>query len=261
MVFSDFFNFIFAPLLKLPTLAAIIIISFLISLLIIVITKYMTDQALMKRLKEEIKEYQKQAKELRSEPAKAMEVQKKAMEANMKYMTHSFKPTIITFIPIILIFGWMSSTFAYESIKPGQEFSVTAFFDKNTQEQAELIVPEGLNLLDNKTKGIDKKIEKHLFGSEEIYQANWTLKGNEGEYLLEFTYENKTQQTSVLITNGKKYINPLKKTDGPIKSIKINYKKLIVFPIGYKDWFGWLGAYIWSSIAFTMLLRKIMKVY
>ena len=65
----------------------------------------------------------------------------------------------------------------------------------------------------------------------------------------------------MLITDGYKYINPLKKTDGSINAIKINYKKLVVLPIGYKDWFGWLGTYIWSSIIFTMVLRKIMKVY
>src|SRR3989344_676147 len=142
MVFSSFFNFIFAPLLKLPALAAIIAISFLVSLLIIVITKYATDQSLMKSLKEEIKEYQKQAKELRNEPVKSMEVQKKAMGVNTKYMMHSLRPTLITFIPIILIFGWMSSTFAYESITPNHEFSVSAFFEKNTNGNAEIIIPE-----------------------------------------------------------------------------------------------------------------------
>ena len=261
MIFSNFLNIIFSPLLNLPPYLAIIIVAFFISSLITIITKYTTNQPLMKELKDKIKEYQKQAKELRSEPEKAMEVQKKAMEVNTKYMMHSLRPTIITFIPIILIFGWMSSTFAFEGIKPGQEFSVTVFFDKNTQGRAELIVTEGLNILDNKTKEIGTKIEKHLFGSEEIYQADWILKGKEGEHIIEFTYGNEKQQTSVLISDGRKYINPLKKTDGSINSIKINYKKLTVIPIGYKDWLGWLGTYIWSSIIFTMILRKTMKIY
>ena len=67
----------------------------------------MTNQELMKKLKEEMKDYQKQIKELRSNPARAMESEK-AMESNMKYMSHSFKPTLITIIPIFIIFGWMS---------------------------------------------------------------------------------------------------------------------------------------------------------
>lgn len=249
MAYFDFLDVIFAPLFKLPVLLSVTILSFVVSLIIILITKYTTDQNLMKKLKEEIKEYQKQIKELRNEPSKAMEMQKKSMEVNMKYMGHSLKPTIITFIPIILVFGWMSANFAYESIKPQQEFSVTAIFEKNTNGEAKFIVPEGLSVIGD----VIKKIEND--------KATWTLKGNEGEHVLEIVYNDEAQQKNVLITTNNRYIEPVKKTDGAIKSIKIDYKKLTILPIGYKDWLGWLGTYIWLSIIFTMVLRKVMKVY
>ena len=77
MAYYDFLNVVFSPLLKLPPTVAIATMAFIISLLIIIITKYTTNQALMKQLKDEIKEHQKQLKQLRSEPAKAMEIQKK----------------------------------------------------------------------------------------------------------------------------------------------------------------------------------------
>lgn len=248
MAYYDFLNIVFAPLFKLPVLLAVAILSLIVSLIIIVITKYTTDQALMKKLKDDIREYQKQIKELRNEPAKAMEVQKKAMQLNMKYMTHSLKPTIITFIPIILIFGWMSSTFAYESIKPQQEFSVTSFFQKNINGNVEIIVPDGMTLIDDKLKKIEND------------KAMWTLKGAEGEHILEFVYDNEKQQKSVLITNNDKYIEPTKKTNGVIKLIQIDYKpKKILNLFGWK--LGWLGTYIIFSIMFTMVLRKVMKIY
>lgn len=249
MAYFDFLNVVFAPLVKLPVLWTIIILSLIISLIIIIITKYTTNQTLMKNLKEEIKNHQKQIKELKNEPAKAMEIQKKAMEVNMKYMMHSLKPTLITFIPIILIFGWMSSTFAFESIKPGQEFSVAVFFEKNANGNAEIIVPEEITIMDNKLERIENS------------RASWKLKGSEGEHLLEFLYDNEKQQHGVLVTNGNKYLNPITKTKGAITSIQTDHKKLVVMPIGYKDWFGWLGTYILFSLAFTMALRKIMKVY
>lgn len=248
MAYYDFLNIVFLPLLKLPPLLAVTALAFLVSLIVIFVTKYTTDQALMKKLKEDMKEHQKKIKELKNEPAKAMEMQKHSMEANMKYMMHSLKPTIITIIPIIIIFGWMSSTFAYESIKPDKEFSVTATFGDNNG-NAELIVPEEVIVIGDK----NKKIEN--------YHATWNLKGAEGEHMLEVVHDGEKQQTSVLITTGKRYINPLKKTEGNIKSIAINYKKLVVLPIGYKDWLGWLGTYIWSSIILTTILRKFMKVY
>lgn len=177
-----------------------------------------------------------------------MEVQKKAMELNMKYMMHSLKPTLITFVPIILIFGWMSSTFAYESIKPNSEFSVSIFFDKNTNGNAEIIVPEGVKLIGDKIKKIEND------------KARWTLEGDEGEHILEFVYNNEKQQKSVLITNNGKYIEPTKKTNGIIKLIQIDYKpRKIMNLFGWK--LGWLGTYIIFSIIFTMGLRKVMKVY
>ncbi|MEK6828062.1 MAG: EMC3/TMCO1 family protein, partial [Nanoarchaeota archaeon] len=244
----DFLNVIFAPLLKLPISWIVIILSFIVSIIIIIITKYTTDQALMKKLKDDIKEYQEQIKELKGNPAKAMEVQKKSMELNMKYMMHSLKPTIITFIPIILIFGWMSSTFAYESIKPNQEFSVSVLFEKNTNGNAEIIIPEEITMVDNKIKKIEND------------KAMWALRGLEGEHILEFIFSGEKQQKSVLITNSEKYIEPSKKTNGVIKLIQIDYKpRKILNLFGWK--LGWLGTYIIFSIIFTMALRKVMKVY
>lgn len=249
MAYFDFLNLVFDPLLELPVVWTIIILSFMISLIIIIITKYMTNQTLMKNLKEEIKSYQKQIKDLKNDPSKAMELQKRAMEVNMKYMVHSLKPTLITFIPIIFIFGWMSSTFAYEGIKPGQEFLVTVFFEKDASGNIEINVPEEIKVVDDKIKKIEDS------------RASWKLKGSEGEHSLGFIYGNEEQQHSILISNSNKYLNPVTKTNGAVKSIQTAYKKRIVMPIGYKDWFGWLGTYILSSLAFTMALRKIMKVY
>ena len=249
MAYYDFLNIVFAPLLKLPTLWVIIILSFFISVIIIVITKYTTDQVLMKKLKDDIKEHQKRVKELKNEPAKAMEIQKKAMESNMQYMMHSLKPTIITFIPIILIFGWMSSNFAYESIKPQQEFSITAFLDKTASGSMELAAPEGITITSDKIKKIEEG------------RATWNLKGNEGEHILELDYNGEKQEKNVLITNDDKYIEPIKKTgNSQIKSIQINYiPKKILNLFGWR--LGWLGTYIIFSIIFTMVLRKLLKVY
>ena len=51
MAYYDFLNVVFAPLLKLPILWTVIILSFIVSIIIIIITKYTTDQALMEKLK------------------------------------------------------------------------------------------------------------------------------------------------------------------------------------------------------------------
>lgn len=249
MAYYDFLSVVFAPILKLPPALAVISISLIISLIIILVTKYATNQELMKKLKEEMKDHQKQVKELRNNPARALEVQKKMMSSNMEYMRLSFKATFFTIIPIFIIFGWMSSTFAFQSIHPNQEFTMTALFGKGALGTAAIEIPEGMQVIGNRTQKIENSV------------ATWKLKGSEGQYTVEVVYDDEKQRRDVLITNTEKYLSQQKKTDGAIKSIQLGYKKRTILPIGYKDWLGWLGVYIWSSIAFTMILRKILKVH
>ena len=147
MAFENLLNPIFSPLLNLPTLWAVVLLSFLISFIITLLYKYTTNQNLMKQLKEEMKEFQKEIKELRKEPEKAMQVQKRAKQTNMKYMMQSMKSTLYSFIPIIIIFSWMTAHLAYDPILPGQDFTTTVTFEKNVNGMIELSVPKGITIL------------------------------------------------------------------------------------------------------------------
>ena len=249
MVFENLLNPIFNPLLNLPTLWVLIILSFLISLIITLITKYATDQNLMKSLKEEIKQLQAEMKELKKEPEKAMQVQKQVMQTNMKYMKQSFKSMFYTFIPIIIIFSWMNTNLAYDPILPGQEFTTSVVFGDDAKGVIELSVPHGI-IID----GAAKKEVKDCV-------VKWILSGKEGEYLLEYIFEGKKYSKEVLITRENKYIEPVKviKKD-IIKSIEIgNAPKKLLNLFGWK--IGWLGTYIIFSIMFSLVIRKIIKVY
>lgn len=248
MVFEKFLDPVFSPLLNLPTLWAVILLSFFISLIITLIYKYVTDQNLMKQLKEEMKEFQKQIKELKKEPEKAMQVQKQSMKTNMKYMTLSMKSTLYSFIPIILIFGWMSANFAYDPILPGQEFTTTVTFKEGAQGKIELSVPEGITINGRAKKDIRDR------------EAKWLLSGERGEYLLEYIFNGKKYGKELLIAE-KQYKTPLKNIrDEYVKSIQIDHnKKILLNLFGWK--MGWLATYIIFSIIFSIIVRKVIKVY
>lgn len=249
MVFENFLNPVFDPLLSLPTLWAVVILSFLISLIITIVYKFTTDQNLMKDLKNEMKEFQKQIKELKKEPEKAMQVQKKAMQTNMKYMMHSMKSTLYSIIPIIIIFSWMNANFAYEPVFPNRDFTTTINFEADVKESIELSVPEGITISGNTKKEIQDK------------EVKWVLNGKEGEYLLEYVIDGKKYYKEVLIAEKNRYKEPAKMVnDGIVKSIQIEHKeKKLINLFGWK--IGWLGTYIIFSIIFSMLVRKVIKVY
>ena len=262
-------DFIFRPLLGIGYLGFLLIMSFLISLGIILLTKYTTNQKLMKELRDLMKSYQDQMKEHKSNPSKVLELQKKAMEQNLEYMKHSFRTTIYSFIPVIIILGWVGSSVAYLPIAQNEQFNVTMQFSKNFQSNATIEVPSQFELLSNKNIPVEND------------KATWNIKSQkEGNYELIFNSGQETFSKEVFITNKLRYAPIIKRKKGIIdfiygsregyidtgssaQQIILNNKP--TKPLGKISLFGWqpgwLGVYILSSIIFTMGLRKMLKVY
>ena len=242
-------NPILNPLLHLGVLWALIIVSLLVSLLVTFIYKFVTDQEEMKRLKTELKDYQKQMKESKESPEKLIELQKKAMSVNMQYMKHSFKPTLITFIPIILIFGWLNAHLAFVPIMPGEEFTVGVLFEDGAQGKAHIVAPDGIEIIGEDVKEVNSG-------------AEFALKGvKEGNYFIDIEYEGTIYSKEVVVSTEQNYAEQIKTFNGA--SITLGYEKLKPLDelslFGWKP--GWLGLYIIFSLVFSMALRKMMKLH
>lgn len=250
MMFAELLDPVFRPLLNLHPLLAVGLVSLLVSVIITVIYKYTTNQTLMKRLKTEMKELQKEMKTLKEHPKEMMKVQKQAMDTNMKYMMQSFKSTLYTFLPIIIIFAWMNANYAFEPITPGEQFQATLEMQKGALGEVSLEVPEGIEIIGDSTQQI---VENKVV---------FNMKGKEGEYIegeaLKFDYNDNVYFKDVIITEEDRYAKVEDKGKDSYKSVKLSNRKKIVLPL--LNW-GWLGSYILFSIVFSMLLRKVMKVY
>jgi len=105
------FNYLFGWIFKFGDAAGILLISFFLSLVVILIYKKFTDQEVMKSLKQEIKEITNESKRIKDDPKRALELQKKAMEKNWEYMKHSLKPMLITMLPLLLLYGWLGNVY------------------------------------------------------------------------------------------------------------------------------------------------------
>jgi uncharacterized membrane protein (DUF106 family) len=243
-------NPILQPLLNLSPFWAIVILGVIISLLIVLVYKYATNQQEMGRLKGEQKNFQKRLKELRSNPEEMMKVQKEAMKVNMEYMKHSFKATLITLLPILLIFGWMNAHLAYEPIYPGEPYIVTATFSEGVTGEVELLVDDGTELLSS--------------AKQPLADPTWKLKSTAGTHFLTVKTSSDEAQRKVLITKDLRYEDPIFIAEhSEIKQIKINYNKLR--PLGTFSIFGWnpgwLALYIFVSIVSSIILRKAFKIH
>ncbi len=108
---DGFLSYIFGPVMGLPNPLNLVVISFMLTFLITIIYKYMSNQTEIKALKKRMKDLQNEMKGLKDQPKRLVDMQKEVMNANLRYMSHSFKPMIITFIPIIFIFGWLRNCY------------------------------------------------------------------------------------------------------------------------------------------------------
>jgi len=242
---TGFLDSIFGFLLNWPPYLAIIFLSFVISLLIVIIYRFMTNQDEMKRLKGELKEYQKKMKATRDDPDKLMKIQKEAMSINMQYMSKSMKPTLITFLPILLLFGWMNAHFAYAPLTPGEEFTLTAQLEEGINSNVSIDVPEGLAVVGPATKEITDGY------------VSFALKGEAGEYYATLEHEGKKQDKRILITEGREYASVSESyNEGVFERIELSNERLIVA-------FGltWIWIYIICAILFSTTLRKALKIH
>lgn len=247
MVLDNFFLWNINPAL------AIFLICLVVNLVIVIVYKYTTDQKEMKYLKDTLKKYQKDMKEAKNNTKKLMEIQKKSMEVNFKYMKNSFKSTLYTFLPIIILFAWLNSHIAYAQLQPNTNFTVTAEFDRATQPV--------VSLESNPPLKIDKSTQNIIDNS----RADWVLSGEEGAYMLTFTYKNNTYQKKLVISTDRKYDQPVL----PVKDKNKEFKKIVIGNKEIKPLEGipligglsWIWVYIILSIAMSIGLRKLMKVY
>ena len=90
----------------------LILVSIVVTLVSLLITKFFTNQDRMKELKELQKSCQIKLKDHKGNPTKQMEIQKQMMECSAEMMKISFKPLLITFIPFLLLFIFLRSVFA-----------------------------------------------------------------------------------------------------------------------------------------------------
>ncbi len=116
MTFVDaIFDFLFGWSVGISPLFGIIIVSFVLSILSTVSWKYLTDQVLLKDIRERIKSTHAKMKEHKDNPEKLKELNSKMAKENFETMKiqwkQSLKPMLATMIPFAFAFIWIRKTY------------------------------------------------------------------------------------------------------------------------------------------------------
>ena len=95
---------------------SVVLVSVLITLVMTLVAKYLTNQDRMRELKNVQKTCQIKLKENKDNVKKMAEIQKQMLECNMEMMKHSMKPLLFAFIPLILLIGWLKGVYSTTEI-------------------------------------------------------------------------------------------------------------------------------------------------
>ncbi|MDD5649975.1 MAG: EMC3/TMCO1 family protein [Candidatus Nanoarchaeia archaeon] len=250
MAITDTFNNIFGPildpvfgiLLKLPPFWGIFVITLIVTLITLFIYKKMTDQVVLKGIREDMTKLRKDMKEATNNPAKLAELQKISMEKSMIQMRETMKPMLVTMLPILIIFGWFAGHLAYYPIQPDTQFSINLTFKDNINGDVEIVIPTEIESINGKIQ----KIENN--------KAGFLLKGQEGDYNLNFIFNNNTYSKDLLISKERKYKNPDKLINLDLRTIKVSNEPVRVFGL------SWFWVYLILAIVINSVLRKVLKI-
>lgn len=95
----------------------LIIITAVLNLITTLIHKKVTDQDMLKTIKEEQKLVNEEMKLYKDNPGKTMELSKKSMELAFKTFPITMRPVVYTAIPFILLIRWFGDYFKTNPVK------------------------------------------------------------------------------------------------------------------------------------------------
>lgn len=94
----------------------LLLVTAIITLITSILQKYLTDQDLLKSIKEEQKIVQQELKLVKGDQTKSMELSKKSMELTMKAMPMTMRPAMYTIIPFVLFLRWFNDYFTVHPV-------------------------------------------------------------------------------------------------------------------------------------------------
>ncbi len=266
--FGKIFDLLFIPLQSLNPWVGMVIVSFLTGILMLVIFRYTSNQAGIKKVKNKIKAHLLELRLYKDSLGLSMKAQGNILLANLKYITHSFKPLLVMIVPVILILVQMNFWFGYESLKPGE------------QTLLKVKLEEGYNPLQTNLAlevGPDIIIETPPLRIEEYGEVNWRISSRKSglHHINIIIAGKKISKTISTDTKPLSKLSPIKRRknfvdelfypveapiakDIPVKSIEILYPSKSMDLLGFN--IHWLIAYFALSIIIGFSLKGIFKV-
>jgi uncharacterized membrane protein (DUF106 family) len=267
-IFGRIFDLLFIPFRNMNPWVGMAVVSFLTGLLMLIIFRYTSNQAGIKKVKNKIKAHLLELRLFKDSLSLSMKAQGNILLANLKYITHSFKPLLVMIVPVILILIQLNFWFGYESLKPGEQTLLKVKLEEGYNPlQTDLVLePDPEIVIETPPLRIEENGEVNWRISSQksgVHHVNVVIAGKR----IAKTISTDAEPLSKLspIKHKKKLVDelfypvesPIAK-DLPVKSIEVLYPPKRLSLLGFN--IHWLIAYFILSIIFGFSFKGIFKV-
>ncbi len=247
---------------------AMLLVSLLTGLLMLIIFKYTSNQAGIRRTKDRIKAHILEMRLYQNSLAASFSAQGGILKANLRYMSHSIKPLAVMIVPVLLILIQLNFWFGYASLETNQPTVLKVKLKDNINPMeldAKLMPISGLN------------IETQALRIEEENEIDWRISFDErGTYSLEIELGPERVVKSVAVAQpALNRLSPRRverrfwdqlfyPTEPPldaasaVKRIEVSYASAGLPLLGWR--MHWLIAFFILSVLFGFALKGLFGV-
>lgn len=230
---------------------------------IILIQKYASDQELLGRCREDLRELKRRLREAKRAGNREEQGRLSALIRRIggKYVGRSLLPALWT-VPLITVVGlWTGSRLAYVPIRPGDMIEVIAHFEDGASGFAHLLTKGGLRVEGGAIAAVEAP--KEARGR----QARWKVRADhEGEASLLVRFSDRSHEVAVPVVRGGgrapapvKIFNEQTDAQDQLQAVELRLRPAMT-PAWWNVWLDWAGLYLLAAVACALGLRYALKV-
>jgi hypothetical protein len=261
------FDLIMVPFKGFDPMWSMLVISAFTGVLMLVIYKYCSNQAEIKKVKDRIKAHFLAIILYKDSFGVLVRSVKDIIWANFRYMGLNVLPLLFMIVPVGLLLIQMNFWYGYKSLEPGERFLVKATLVKHVnleKAQVSLIVPEGL------------EIQSPPLRIPTISEVSWLLAARQkGNYDIKVCIDDREVTKKVVVSDNMERLALLRHASGfwdsllypgetaipsasLISSVQVCYGPSLMNIFGHE--IHWIIVYLVLSIFFGLALKGVFKV-
>lgn len=260
------FDLICWPFMTLPPIWAMTVISLVSGIAMVWVFGKISDQAIIKALREQIRGNLIGVRLFQSDLSVSMRLQRRIFSDTMRYMKHALIPMVILSVPVLLIMSQLNLRFAVRPATPGEQILVKAFV-RDTQLLDRPVMLETEPTVIVETPGVRIPLTR---------EVTWRVRAQRaGQHEITIHIGEQTLKSHLIAGNrwgpvpqrrsGRGAIDTLLypgappiPTDHNVEAVEIGYQTLQLRIFGWTV--HWLVAFLTLSIVFGFAFKGLIGV-